>query len=62
MKRSLSPDIAALLQGKPCILVEDPAIEKVAANIESLLTGGDTDVLPDLSGDVQTVVGVIDDR
>ena len=40
----------------------DPEIEKVAASIESLLSGGDTDVLPKLSGDMPTVVGVIDDR
>ena len=40
----------------------DPEIEKIAAKFESLLSGGDTDVLPDLSEDVPTIVGVIDDR
>jgi hypothetical protein len=40
----------------------DPEIEKIAARFESLLSGGDTDVLPDLSEDVPTIVGVIDDR
>ena len=43
-------------------LPTDPEIEKVAASVESLLSGGDTDVLPELSGDMPTVVGVIDDR
>lgn len=40
----------------------DPEIEKIAAKFESLLSGGDTDVLPDFSEDVPTIVGVIDDR
>jgi hypothetical protein len=40
----------------------DPEIEKIAAKFESLLSSGDTDVLPDLSEDVPTIVGVIDDR
>ena len=43
-------------------LPTDPHIEKVAASLENLLSGGDTDVLPQLSDDVPTVVGVIDDR
>lgn len=43
-------------------LPTDPEIEKVAASLENLLGGGDTDVYPQLDGDVPTVVGVIDDR
>lgn len=41
---------------------EDPEIEKIAASFDNLLIGGDTDLLPELSEDVPTVVGVIDDR
>lgn len=40
----------------------DPAIEKALAGFENLLVGGDTDLLPKLSEDVPTVVGIIDDR
>ncbi len=40
----------------------DPVIEKALANFENLLVGGDTDLLPELSADVPTVVGFIDDR
>jgi pSer/pThr/pTyr-binding forkhead associated (FHA) protein len=37
-------------------------IDKVVAGFENLLIGGDTDLLPELSEDVPTIVGVIDDR
>lgn len=40
----------------------DPVIEKALAAFENLLVGGDTDLLPELSADVPTVVGFIDDR
>jgi pSer/pThr/pTyr-binding forkhead associated (FHA) protein len=40
----------------------DPVIEKALANFKNLLVGGDTELLPTLSEDVPTVVGVIDDR
>ena len=40
----------------------DLEIEKIVAGFENLLIGGDTDLLPELSADVPTVVGVIDDR
>lgn len=40
----------------------DPVIEKALANFENLLVGGDTDLLPELSEDVPTVVGFVDDR
>lgn len=40
----------------------DPVIEKALANFENLLVGADTDLLPELSADVPTVVGFIDDR
>ena len=43
-------------------LPTDPDIEKLAAILEKGLVGDDTDRLPSLSGDVPTVVGVIDDR
>ena len=41
---------------------EDPKIEKIVAGFENLLIGGDTDLMPEMSEDVPTVVGVIDDR
>ena len=41
---------------------EDLDIEKLVAGFENLLIGGDTDLLPELSEDVPTIVGVIDDR
>ncbi len=40
----------------------DPEIEKIVAGFEDLLIGSDTDLLPELSEDVPTVVGFIDDR
>ena len=40
----------------------DPEIEKLVAGFDNLLIGADTDLLPELSEDVPTVVGVIDDR
>ena len=40
----------------------DPVIEEALANFKNLLVGGDTDLLPRLSEDVPTVVGVVDDR
>jgi len=40
----------------------DLEIEKIVAGFEDLLIGGDTDLLPELSEDVPTIVGVIDDR
>ena len=40
----------------------DPEFEKIVARFENLLIGDDTDLLPKLSEDVPTVVGVIDDR
>jgi pSer/pThr/pTyr-binding forkhead associated (FHA) protein len=40
----------------------DPVIEKALENFENLLVGGDTDLLPELSEEVPTVVGFTDDR
>ena len=40
----------------------DPEIEKVVADAEHLLIGGDTDQLPKLSENEPTIVGFIDDR
>lgn len=40
----------------------DPEIEKLVAKFEKLAVGGDTDLCPELSEDVATVVGFVDDR
>lgn len=44
------------------VALVDPVIERALAHFKNLLVGGDTELLPELSEDVPTVVGFIDDR